>query len=630
MSLSPTPHGRRRLLGRYQIRGKLGAGNLGSVYRAWDEAEERVVALKVLRTEELIADALAGVQAEFRAVASLRHPQIARVYDFGFTDEGRVPFFTREYIEGKPLPPAWSDLFVAVGHLASGRESEALFQGVQRTFRELGIVFGARFAQLGLLLRALVENDDNLLRARAAEIMSPVTTEQRFLAVAEPVALAATFLRLGETERAGENLAAAASSIVGSPFLEVDWELEFLRASLAQRQGDLREARRHLHRCLHCRDLLTQSVPARWRERFLSHRRFGALNDAAARLNIQAVSGESTERLRQACGYQGLVGRSGSMEALFQTIERLREQDAAVLLVGETGSGKDLVARALHRSGIRRDRALKIIACACLPNELFESELFGHIAGAFTGAEHDQIGLLEDANGGTAVLEDVDQLSLDSQAKLLRVLESGTIRRVGGTSDIRIDVRFVATTSGDLRPLAEQGRFRSDLYYRLARVELRIPPLRERRDDIPLLTQHFLEKHAQRLDRGVARIEPAAVELLQAHDWPGNVRELESFLFRLLVTLPRSETIRREDIGPLLSRDRASLFDREPSLLERDLGAWQRDLERAYLTRLFVAVRGDLDMMMDRLGIKSTKLYGWLRDLDLDIRELRQQLRLPP
>ena len=520
----------------------------------------------------------------------------------------------------------WNDLLLAVGHLASGRESLALLDGARRTFHELGVAAGERLAALGLLVEALGREDTDRIRSLAEELERRPPVNQRFLRTAEPVVLAAVFVRLQDLQRADRHLAVAAGNIVGAPFLEVDWQLEFLRARLALKRGEIRETRRHLHRCLHCRDLLTQFVPGSCRDRFLGHGRFRALNEVASRLNLHPVAEHSTERLRRLDVFEGMVGRSAATHGLFQSIERLREQDVAVVITGETGSGKDLAASSIHRSSLRGDQPLTVIACACLPNELFESELFGHVAGAFTGAETDQPGLLERADRGTALLADVDQLAPESQAKLLRVLESGSIRKLGSPAARRVDVRFLATTSADLGRLAEQGLFRRDLYYRLAGVELRIPPLRERREDIPLLTRHFLEQHAQRLDRGVSRIDPEALELLATHDWPGNVRELESFLFRLLISLSRPETITLEDVSALITRDPFALFKREATLLEHGIDDWRRELEREYLTRLFIDVGGDVRAMMKRLGVRSTKLYDWLRSLGLKIRDLRERL----
>jgi DNA-binding NtrC family response regulator len=312
------------------------------------------------------------------------------------------------------------------------------------------------------------------------------------------------------------------------------------------------------------------------------------------------------------------------MMALFLTLERIRHQEIPVLIGGETGSGKEVVARSIHESSPRRSRPLSIVHCACLPDELFESELFGHEAGAFTGAETDQEGILENAAGGTVLLDEVGDLSLASQAKLLRFIESGSLRRLGSTETRIIDVRVLATTSVRLEEAVASKRFRADLYYRLRALEIVVPPLRERRDDIPLLARHFLERHASRLDCAVPELLPGGAEYLAGLEWPGNVRELELFLLRVLVQRAGADRLGAEDLAPLRGEE-----PRRPSsdLLARPLAERRKELEREYLARLFVEHGGDMGRVMKDLGVRSTKLYDWMRDLGLDIRELRRRLR---
>jgi DNA-binding NtrC family response regulator len=312
------------------------------------------------------------------------------------------------------------------------------------------------------------------------------------------------------------------------------------------------------------------------------------------------------------------------MVSLYQVIERLRDQDLPVLIVGETGTGKELVARAIHGRSSRRDRPFRAIQCACLPPELFESELFGHVMGAFSGAERDQPGLLEDASGGTVLLDDVHLLPLESQAKLLGVAASKSIRKLGSVALTPIDVRFLATASADLRAAVAVARFHEALYFRLAGVELRVPPLRERRDDIRLLARHFLEQHAMRLDRAVPVLEDDAALLLERHDWPGNVRELEALLFRAMIVLSRPERISAADLEPLFRRETQPAAPARKGLLHRGIDEWRRDLERDYITELFLELRGDVPAVARRLGVRRTKLYDWCRRIGIDIRELRK------
>jgi DNA-binding NtrC family response regulator len=234
----------------------------------------------------------------------------------------------------------------------------------------------------------------------------------------------------------------------------------------------------------------------------------------------------------------GLVGASDAMTAVRQLIERAAAVPFAVLIEGESGSGKELVARALHRSGPRRDRAFCAVNCAALPDELFEAELFGHARGAFTGALAERTGVVEEAHGGTLFLDEVGELSLRAQAKLLRTLQEGEIRRVGENLPRRVDVRVVAATNRNLRQEVSDGRFRPDLLYRLDVVRITVPPLRERIDDVPLLIERCWQEAAARA-HSRALLSAATVAALTRYPWPGNVRELQNVLAALAVRAPR-------------------------------------------------------------------------------------------
>ncbi|MFC5570886.1 nitrogen regulation protein NR(I) [Lysobacter yangpyeongensis] len=233
-----------------------------------------------------------------------------------------------------------------------------------------------------------------------------------------------------------------------------------------------------------------------------------------------------------------LVGTAPAMRALFRAIGRLAQAPLSVLITGETGTGKELVARALHRESPRASRPFVALNTAAIPAELLESELFGHEAGAFTGATRRHLGRFEQANGGTLFLDEIGDMPLPLQTRLLRVLAEGEFFRVGGRELIRVDVRVIAATHQDLETLVADGRFRADLLHRLDVVRLRLPPLRERRDDIPLLAARFLAAAAQRFDTPPKRLGKAALECLFAHDWPGNVRELENLCWRLAALAP--------------------------------------------------------------------------------------------
>jgi two-component system, NtrC family, response regulator HydG len=230
-----------------------------------------------------------------------------------------------------------------------------------------------------------------------------------------------------------------------------------------------------------------------------------------------------------------IIGHSRAMEALFRQMELVAPARSNVLIIGESGTGKELVANALHENSPRRDHRFLPINCAAIPEEILESELFGHEKGSFTGAASRKIGKFELADKGTLFLDEIGELPLEMQVKLLRVLEQREFMRVGGTENVKVDIRLVAATNTDLEAAVEQGRFRSDLYYRLKVVTLRIPPLRERREDIPLLAQHFLHAFCKENDREGMRFTPEAMKALMRAPWEGNVRELRNLVESLVV-----------------------------------------------------------------------------------------------
>jgi DNA-binding NtrC family response regulator len=242
-----------------------------------------------------------------------------------------------------------------------------------------------------------------------------------------------------------------------------------------------------------------------------------------------------------------LLGRSVAMQDLYKMIGRVAPTDTTVLLSGESGPGKELVARAIHQHSLRADRSWVALNCAAIPEPLLESELFGHEKGAFTGAIERKPGSFEEASGGTLFLDEVGELPLAVQAKLLRTLQEKEIRRLGGRESLPIDVRIVAATNRDLEGAVAHAEFREDLYYRLNVIHLHLPPLRARQEDIPLLAQHFLTRYSRELERPVGGFAPEALEALRAHTWPGNVRELENTMKQALMTC-RGYLITAEDL----------------------------------------------------------------------------------
>ena len=267
-------------------------------------------------------------------------------------------------------------------------------------------------------------------------------------------------------------------------------------------------------------------------------------------------------------GDEGIVGESASMKEIFITIEKVASSNATVLINGETGTGKELIAEAIHRNSQRRDNNFVKMNCASITDTLLESELFGHEKGAFTGADRQRIGRFELANDGTLFLDEVGNMSPSTQAKVLRAIQEQEFERVGGNRTLKVDVRLIAATNIDLTAAIRDGKFREDLYYRLNVVNLHVPPLRDRRDDIPPLARHFLLSLGRELKRPVKGFSDAALEMLMRHDWPGNVRELENTLERA-VLMADSDTITEKDLS-ILQRSAGGEFEPRP-VVDRQL-----------------------------------------------------------
>lgn len=239
------------------------------------------------------------------------------------------------------------------------------------------------------------------------------------------------------------------------------------------------------------------------------------------------------QELKEKYGFRNIIGASPKMQEVYNLVSQVAESDISVLILGETGTGKELIARAIHYNSPRRNSPFVILNCAAIPDELLESELFGHVKGAFTGAIRDKAGKFEAADTGTIFLDEIGELKGGLQAKLLRVLQDQEFDKVGGTKPIKVDTRIVSATNKDLEAEAREGQFREDLYYRLNVVSIKLPPLRERREDVPLLTNHFLKKHSPK--KTPKKLAPETLDLLMKYDWPGNVRELENVIERAIV-----------------------------------------------------------------------------------------------
>jgi len=316
-----------------------------------------------------------------------------------------------------------------------------------------------------------------------------------------------------------------------------------------------------------------------------------------------------TDRLNRTSPSTGIVGNSPPMQRLMQKVKRVATSEASVLLLGETGTGKEMVAQAIHRASGRAGRAFVAINCAALTETLLESELFGHEKGAFTGAVSQKKGKLEMAEGGTVFLDEIGELALSLQAKLLRVLQQRELERVGGTHVVKLDLRLIAATNRDLTVEIKRGVFREDLYHRLNVVSLQLPPLRDRREDIPALATHFLELATARCARRVCAISPQALAYLIAYPWPGNVRELENAVERAVV-LGESETLLAEDLPE-------AVLDAPTPQTPGALQASISDTKRQLIRRAWEESGGDYKLAAAKLSIHPNSLIRLIRTLGL-------------
>ncbi len=309
-------------------------------------------------------------------------------------------------------------------------------------------------------------------------------------------------------------------------------------------------------------------------------------------------------QLKDRYGIEHLVGQSKAMREVFERIRAVAGVDSPVLIVGETGTGKELVARAIHGLSPRVKRPFIPVNCTALPKELLESELFGHKKGAYTGAHADAKGLFRTAEGGTVLLDEIGDMPVEGQAKLLRTLQEKSIRPIGEMHEIPVDVRVIAATNQPTSTLLESGRLRPDLYYRLSVVTIEVPPLRERVSDIPLLTQHFIQHYNARYQRGVEGIQREALDCLMTYPWPGNVRELEHVIEGLFALRDLKQAISKDDLPATLKQ-----APRTP--LPEAAGEVQSlaEAEKAAIIRALQATEGNKSKAAERLGISRDRLY---------------------
>jgi two-component system response regulator PilR (NtrC family) len=324
-----------------------------------------------------------------------------------------------------------------------------------------------------------------------------------------------------------------------------------------------------------------------------------------------------------------IIGRSDAMLGLFKMIETIAKTSSTVLITGESGTGKDLVARAVHYHSLRREHPFVALNCGGVPETLLESELFGHMRGAFTGADSNKKGLIEVAEKGTIFLDEIGEMNQTMQVKLLRVLQDRRFRRLGGTEETQADIRVIAATNQDLQRMVADGRFREDLYYRINVIQVHLPPLRDRREDVPLLAEHFLAKYAQGVDKPVKGISHEAQDLLSAYAWPGNVRELENVIERA-VALEQTPLVLPESLPAQLHVDgggavkgvgasagssgRSSLPDIKEGF---DLEALGEEFYRHYIALALEKTGGVQSKAADMLGMSFRSFRYYAKKLNV-------------
>lgn len=327
-------------------------------------------------------------------------------------------------------------------------------------------------------------------------------------------------------------------------------------------------------------------------------------------------------QLQERYGFQDIIGQSPAMLELFKVLETVSNTTSTILLTGETGTGKELVARAIHHNSSRAQERFVPLNCGAIPETLLETELFGHVKGAFTGAIANRPGRLEQADRGTLFLDEIGTMSTNLQSKLLRVLQEREFERVGDAQSTKVDVRFIAATNSDLAEMIELGRFREDLFYRLNVIPIHLPPLRDRREDVPLLVQRFINKLGQKQEpaRANIRISQEAMRQIMAFDWPGNIRQLENTIERVLVLTPGQSQIDISDLPLELQETNRVTTSSGVSLPESgiDLQNYLRNLERSLLCLALERTGGNQNKAAELLNIKRTTFIEKTKRLSLD------------
>ncbi len=330
---------------------------------------------------------------------------------------------------------------------------------------------------------------------------------------------------------------------------------------------------------------------------------------------VQSMALQTTVDAYEQTVFEELVGRTEAMQRVVDLIRKVAPTDSTVLLLGESGTGKEVVAHTLHRLSRRNDRPFVAVNCAALPEALLESELFGHVRGAFTGADRDNPGLFAEAEGGTIFLDEIGDMSLITQAKLLRVLQNGEVRPVGANMSRRVDVRVIAATNCDLLDAVERHAFREDLYFRLNVVQIRIPPLRERMDALPALVNHFIAQHNVRFGRQVRGMDGTSAQYLRQYSYPGNVRELESIIAHAVI-MADDDLIRPQDLPDAVRQGavRRLALGHDPDGNIMPLAA----SEERHIRETLKALRGNQSLAAKKLNISRSTLWRKMKEYEID------------
>ena len=336
------------------------------------------------------------------------------------------------------------------------------------------------------------------------------------------------------------------------------------------------------------------------------------VNRAAERAALQRQNQVLQEQIVDQAGFEGIIGKSASMQHVVQTARQVAASDIPVLIMGESGTGKELVARAIHNHSRRRKQRLVALNCAGLSESILEDELFGHVKGAFTGAQTDREGRFEHADRGTLFMDEIGDMPGAMQAKLLRVLENGEVVRLGSNEPIRVDVRLISATNRNLDEMVAEKRFREDLYFRIKGVTIHIPPLRERREDIPLLVYYFLKQAAERYNKRIDGIKPETQQMLMSYGWPGNVRQLRNAIENMVVLSPEGE-LGPESLPSEIASSRTDLGGGMNNLVGISIEQAEKELIRNTLKM----VNGNREQAAKILGIGERTLYRKIKEYDL-------------